>query len=330
MNRSRRATLSMLIVLPIAAIVSLPLIGQSLPAEPQIEPPPAEELSPEIPPTAKPVAGEGSMSENEAPEPAAAGQQTDEADAAAGTEEAAATVEIDTIALFYLKRCSGCHTIGRGDLNGPDLLPATSWPRQDLTTAVRRMEKNVGPMTDEQIEGLVDLLEDDDLQQRLDDAASRRVSEMAAALDPGSPQMGERLFFGATSFQNGAVACFACHAVASRGGNMAVDLTMAHERLGQASLLSAAQEPSFPMMKAAYAGRPVTAQEAVHIVAFLDAVAAEAKAAGVETAPRAEPVQALHGVAGGLVLLSLGSIVFAVRSRRAGSRSRLVRESFRR
>ena len=319
--------LSTLIALSIAAIVSAPLAGQSPPAGPQVEPIPAEELSPEIPPTAKPVPGEGGATDAEPPGSA---PTVDEAAAPARSEGAATVEETDTAALFFLRRCSGCHTIGRGALDGPDLLPATSWPRADLTAAVKRMEKNVGPMTDEQVQGLVDLLEDNDLQQRLDEAASRRVAEMAASLDPGSPQTGERLFFGRKSLSNGGVACFACHAVASHGGNMAIDLTLAHERLGESSLLSAIEQPSFPMMKAAYAGGPVTEQEAVHLVAFLATVSADAKAAGVEVAPPSEPVQTLHGIAGGLVLLSLGSIVFAVRSRRAGSRSRLVRESFRR
>ncbi|MDX1584273.1 MAG: cytochrome c [Thermoanaerobaculia bacterium] len=314
-------------------VMCMAFLGTSLQAqqspEPQVEPPTAQELSPEVPPTVKPVPGEGSVGDGE-PGDAAAPEETGHGQAAEAAEPAEA--ETDTIALYYLRRCSGCHTIGRGYLSGPDLLPSTKWPREDLRAAVERMEKNVGPMTDEQIEGLVDLLKSDDLQERLDEAASQRVAEMAAKLDPGSPVKGKALFFGNNSFDNGGVACFACHAVSERGGNMAVDLTLAYERLGESALLSATEEPSFPMMRASYGSRPVTSQEAVHIVAYLEEVASEADAAGLDEADVAQPedVGMLHGIAGGAAILFVGGIVFVAQRRRAGARSRLVRESHRR
>lgn len=319
MSPSRSILLVLSLALIMAVSIACRIEAQGLPAEPQIEPPPIEEMSSEVPPDLVP--GQGSR-DDETEQPAPAGEPEPQAESE--------VAEADTIALFYLRRCSACHTIGRGDLDGPDLLRSTKWSREDLRVAIRRMEKNVGPMTEEQVEGLIDLLESDDLQDRLDDAATRRIAEMAATLDPGSPRNGRRLFFGETSFENGGIGCFACHAVGGRGGNLAIDLTLAHPRLGQSSLVSATEEPSFPLMKASYGAKPVSSQEALHIAAFLESVASEAKTAGVETVPPAEPVRMLHGVAGGIVLLSLGGIAFVARSRRAGARSRLVRDSFRR
>ena len=53
----------------------------------------------------------------------------------------------DEGAQLYQDKCSGCHTIGGGAMVGPDLLASTKWSESDLSAAVKRMEKNAGPMT---------------------------------------------------------------------------------------------------------------------------------------------------------------------------------------
>jgi mono/diheme cytochrome c family protein len=235
----------------------------------------------------------------------------------------------DPIATDYLRLCAGCHTIGGGPISGPDLLASTRWPREDLRVAVKRMERNTGPMTEEQIDGLTDLLKSPDLVARLDAARERRVQEMAATLDPGDARAGRQLFFGERRFANGGMGCYGCHAAGGRGGNMARDLTMSHTRLGEQSLISATQNPAFPMMVATYGRNPVTAQEAVHIAAFLKETAA-ATSPEVAAQPAVEELGLAHAGAGGLFLLVLGGVAFLARSRRAGVRARMVRDSFRR
>lgn len=243
--------------------------------------------------------------------------------------ETVAPSEGDPIAVTYLKLCAGCHTIGGGALTGPDLLPSTRWSREDLRVAVKRMEVNVGPMTDEEVDGLTDLLKAPDVQQRLDGAREQRIVEMAATLDPGVPAVGQRLFFGERRFRNGGVGCFACHAVAGRGGNMAKDLTTAHQRLGQQSVISATEQPAFPMMKAAYGTKPVTPQEAAHLAAFFEQTVAEIEP-GSPPPPPKEGVGLVHAGAGGFFIAVLAGVALLARTRRAGVRSRLIRDSYRR
>jgi mono/diheme cytochrome c family protein len=235
----------------------------------------------------------------------------------------------DPIAEGYLRLCAGCHTIGGGPLSGPDLLPSTGWARADLRVAVKRMETNVGPMSDEQVDGLTDLLKSPDLEARLDAARERRIQEMAATLEPGQAAIGRQLFFGTRRFSNGGMGCYGCHAAAGLGGNMAKDLTTSHTRLGAQSLISATENPAFPMMVAAYGSRRVTSQEAVHLAAFLEETAG---AATPETAaqPESEAMGMAHAGAGVLFLAVIAGVALAARARRAGVRERMVRDSFRR
>ncbi|HSL83884.1 MAG TPA: hypothetical protein VLF66_14005, partial [Thermoanaerobaculia bacterium] len=179
-----------------------------------------------------------------------------EAEAGIEAETEPALPEEDLAADFYLSRCAGCHTIGEGELSGPD-----------LAKAVERMEKNVGPMTDEQVASQVELLKSEDVKQRLSAARERQVAEIAATLEPASPAAGEALFHGKRAFANRGVSCSACHKAGARGGNLAADLTDSHARLGEQALISAAENPGFALMRAAYASHPVTRQEAVHLAA---------------------------------------------------------------
>jgi len=225
----------------------------------------------------------------------------------------------DRAATEYLRLCSGCHTVGGGALTGPDLLTATTWAPADRHVAVERMEKNVGPMGPEQIDRLVDLLGDPNVQQRLEDAKSRRRQAMAATLEPPSPTRGRALFLGDAAFANGGLPCSACHRFGDAGGSLAVELTGAGERLGPAGLASAAENPSWPAMRAAYRGRPVTAQEAADLVAFLT---------GAETPAAAAPPVGPLGLA--LAALALAATVFLGRRRNRGVRAELVRTANRR
>jgi mono/diheme cytochrome c family protein len=280
----------------------------------------------------EPPAGDQAETTANAQESLPEGQPLEEPAVETSPEAAAPTpapAQGDPIAVVYLKLCAGCHTIGGGPLSGPDLLPSTRWPREDLRVAVKRMEVNVGPMTDEEVDGLTDLLKAPDVQQRLDAAREQRIVEMAATLEPGAPAVGQRLFFGERRFLNGGMGCFACHAVAGRGGNMAVDLTTAHQRLGQQSVISATEQPAFPMMKAAYGTKPVTPQEAAHIAAYLEQAFGELRP-GSPPPPPNEGVGLVHAGAGGLFIVIIAGVALLARTRRAGVRSRLIRDSYRR
>ena len=228
-----------------------------------------------------------------------------------------------TGAKLFLEVCAGCHSIGGGDQAGPDLIAAARLPRENLRTTVKRMEENAGPLKPEQIEALVDLLKDPDVKVRIA-AASAPAIEMSPERKAASASTGRRLFFGEAPLANRGSPCFACHSVAGRGGNLAVDLTGVHARRGEAALLSTTEKPAFPLMKAAYAGRPVTSQEAYHLAAFFEESAAKIPAGAT---PPAERTGALHGAATGLAVVVLAAVALVSRSRRGGVRSRMVRKS---
>lgn len=229
----------------------------------------------------------------------------------------AADPEPDPAARLYLDLCIGCHTIGGGELSGPDLGPSTQWPAEDLTLAVERMQKNVGPLSDQQVQDLVDLLRDSRVTERL--AAARQAEERAVEESMGrspSPEQGRLLFAGMQAFTNGGMPCGACHAVAGHGGTLASDLTNAVERLGHSATVKAAEKPGFPLMRASYASHPVTRQEALDLAAYL--AASGEPAAGV-AAPVVVPTAAAT-----LTGFALLGVALVARRRRTGTRQRLL------
>lgn len=235
----------------------------------------------------------------------------------------------DVAAQLFAGSCAACHTIGQGAGIGPDLLSATQRPKESLRVSVKKMEETVGPLTEAQVDGLVDLLKSSDLNQRLAALAQPAAEETVAAVElpRGSEPNGRRLFFGERPLAHGGPPCFACHAVASRGGNLAVDLTSVQARIGPSALMSATATPPFPMMKAAYAKRQVTQQEALDLAAFLESSAIDHPSVFQPPPERVLPVH--------LGALSFAGVIFGAagllfRSRRAGVRSRLVRDSSRR
>ena len=229
----------------------------------------------------------------------------------------------EPIVQTYLELCSVCHTIGEGPGAGPDLLPATQWPRADLRAVVERMQDNTGPLTDEQMDGLVDLLKDPAVKGRIAGVGEQQMAEKAASLNPAFPQTGRQLFFGEKTFAKGGTPCFACHAAGGRGGNLAADLTSVHARMGEVALVSAIEKPGFPLMKTAYRNRPVNSQEALDLAAFL----AESAGNAAPGSPVAEGAGPLHGAAAGVALAVLAAVGLVFRSRRDGVRSRMVRNS---
>lgn len=220
---------------------------------------------------------------------------------------------VDAAAVFA-ERCAPCHTIGGGDLSGPDLIGTSKQAATAVRESVVRMQDNTGPMSAEEIDALVAFVRG---------GGHAPAPAVVPEVPKGSATVGRRLFFGAQPLEKGGSPCFACHTVAGEGGNLAADLTLVHTRLDTRAITAAAENPPFPLMKAAYAAHPVTTQEARDLAAFL-----EQPATGPVTrnADGATVHRAAGGVAAGIVCV----LAIAFRSRRAGTRSRMVRGSSRR
>jgi len=240
---------------------------------------------------------------------------------AAPPEQAAATEPEDAVAVVYMLKCMGCHTIGGGALSGPDLKASAGYPRQTVVDAIVRMEKNVGPMAPEEVQQLTDFLLDPAAADRLKAQQQKAALKEAASLEPASAEKGRALFFGHKGFEAGGIGCAACHQAGGRGGNLAASLEDSYTRLGEPSLLATTQNPGFPVMRAIYADKPVSRQEAVHIAKYLEEVSES------PSPPASVPLH-LAGFAG--TVLVMGLLGKATHKRAAGTRARMVAEAQRR
>jgi mono/diheme cytochrome c family protein len=88
---------------------------------------------------------------------------------------------------------------------------------------------------------------------------------------------GRDLFTGKVRFANGGAPCVSCHSLSYpgvTGGALAADLTDFHKKLGDTGVRGVLKTLAFPVMKKAYADRPLTEQETTALVAlFKDASA---------------------------------------------------------
>ena len=234
-------------------------------------------------------------------------------------EESTAKSEPDRHAQIFRLKCAGCHTIGGGALSGPDLKPTATWPYNNLADAIRRMEQHVGPIPENEVDILALLLQSEDARERLD-AEQQRVMRLAAQeLEPASINQGKLLFEGKLPLRNGGLSCTACHQAAGIGGNLAMDLTDVFARMGEAPLRSAIENANFPVMREAYKTKPVTAQEAAHITAYLESIQSETPSAA------SPPVHIAGFVIAFLLMLGMG--LGHARKIKSGTRSTLIQKA---
>jgi len=130
--------------------------------------------------------------------------------------------------------------------------------------------------------------------------------------------LGRALFQGTTRLSAGGVACNACHDINGEGvlggGSLARGLTSTYSTMGDAGIHAVIQQPPFPVMRAAYEGRPLADHEVSALTAFLKHVDAN------NDPRRARDYGAVmlsSGVVGSLALFGLCGFVW--RGRRKGS-----------
>jgi mono/diheme cytochrome c family protein len=185
--------------------------------------------------------------------------------------------------------CVACHTIGGGQLVGPDLQGVTarrdlSWiknfilaPDQmiasgDPTATQLLAENNNVPMpnlgvTESEVDSLIAYLEDPDQVGQ-----SESTAPQAVQLPTGNATLGLDLFTGAQPLQHGGPACIACHSIAGTaslgGGNLGPDLTQVFQRYGDAGLASALNSIPFPTMQGIFLNQPLTPEEQANLHAL--------------------------------------------------------------
>ncbi len=232
--------------------------------------------------------------------------------------------------LFAAKGCAACHTVGGGDLVGPDLAGVTTrrdkvWLTRWLkepdkmlaegdATATEMFDKynkipmpNLG-LSDSEVASLTAYFES------LDSGGTSAPTAAVAALPPGDAENGKALFLGTTRLANGGPACMTCHSVvgigALGGGTLGPDLTAVFNRYGgQAGLTAFLRNPPTITMGAVWANQSMTDQESADLVAFFETT----------TAP-VRPVSTLWTLAG----LSGAGAVIMIASAQVWWRKRLT------
>jgi len=241
-------------------------------------------------------------------------------------------------ALFFGKRCGGCHSIGEGDRAGPDLLGVLKRrDRKWLTTFIRGpsavidsgdstanelMTKFKGArmpdqaLSDAELDGLFTYLDECSLKGGCKLATAK--VKPAKDATPADIAAGKALFEGTQPLLNGGAPCISCHNVRGAGvvggGTLAKDLTHAFARLGEQGTSAALASTPFPIMKDLYGKKPLSDQEAFRLKSFLFSASAD---------PKAPPADHDFFYIG--VLAALSS--FAVISAAFGKRLRGVRKS---
>jgi mono/diheme cytochrome c family protein len=233
---------------------------------------------------------------------------------------------------LFQEKCASCHTIGQGDLVGPDLKGVTD--RRDVdwltrwisapdkmlaandptATALLAQYKNV-PMpnlglSQAQVEALIAYLA----------APGEGTSAAGATLPAGDPARGKAYFVGQQRFANGGPPCMACHSVAGigtlGGGRLGPDLTGAYNKWGQQGLVSFVTQPATVTMSTVWGQNPLTPQEGADLLAFL-------QQASVSQRPSDTVIQLTVLAAGvGALLLLLTHLVW--RKRLVSVRRRMV------
>ena len=217
---------------------------------------------------------------------------------------------------LFKEKCIVCHTIGGGNLVGPDLDGVTErrevqWLAEWILTPDKLLaagdpiaaqmlaDFNNIPMPNlglgqAQVAALIAFLES---------AQGTTVSMAQETLPGGDPVAGRALFTGARRLENGGPACMSCHSVAGLGalggGALGPDLTLAYNKYGGDNGLALYLEilPTVTM-NAVWARQPLTTQEQDNLRAFLQ-----------EATALQRPAQAVWRLAG---LATAGMAVFLI------------------
>jgi len=225
----------------------------------------------------------------------------------------------------FRQNCATCHSIGGGKLTGPDLKGISEkrdkeWlvryvtdPKTMLQSDPLAMEllrefrgvvmPNVPGMTAERARALIAFVDEESLKERSVFAGSQ-VSDRP--LTPADLSEGEALFRGDKRLASGGPSCISCHQVEGLGGlgggTLGPDLGDAFGRLGGRKALAAwLGAPATSVMQPIYSARPITEDEILPLVAFLQSKSTQGR-------PESFPYRLLMlaaGIAGLAVLFPL-------------------------
>jgi cytochrome c2 len=190
---------------------------------------------------------------------------------------------------MFARRCSSCHTFGKGVLVGPDLKGVTDrHSREWLTTWISSSERAIRSgdaaaialfnrfkqqrMPDQNFSSaeLASLL--DYLAASGPEADARRRNRRADTATPAEIDMGRSLFVGQQTLTGGGASCSSCHRVreiAGTGGTLGPDLTGVYSRFQDKGLASLFTRGCFPRAPDATGRTSMTDRESFALRAYL-------------------------------------------------------------
>jgi mono/diheme cytochrome c family protein len=190
--------------------------------------------------------------------------------------------------------CSSCHTIGRGNLTGPDLKgvtdqQSTQWlekfisnPDQVITsgdpTAQKLLQQfnyvvmpNLG-LSPQQVTAVIAYIK----AETGNLSPTQNVTPVVGFL-AGDPENGRAIFLGDVHLENGGPFCIGCHSIDDTGllggGTLGPNLTEAYTKYGDVGLEGILSNLPFLTMSPIYSNHSLTGQEKADLRAFIKSAA---------------------------------------------------------
>jgi mono/diheme cytochrome c family protein len=232
-------------------------------------------------------------------------------------------------AVFFEDNCASCHTIGEGNIGGPDLKGVTA--RRDRAWLVQFLLDPEAFADDPVVKKMIEESDENEmaategLTAELAEALLTLIEQRSGAapaparperpVTPADAELGRALFTGRTKLAASGAPCIVCHAANEvrppAGGRLGTDLAQVHGRLrGRRGVNAWLGSPPTPMMRALYRPAPLSADEVHALSAFLELPGDQASAGGP-----ALPPFVLAGAAGGVVFVGIIGAVWARRFR---------------
>jgi cytochrome c551/c552 len=192
---------------------------------------------------------------------------------------------------IFNSTCMVCHTIGGGNMVGPDLKDvhkrrSLDWIKSFVRSSQSMIKKgdeqavklfneyNRMPMPDQnlndsQILGIVEYIKERSSPTKKGFVKKIKLPE----LQPDEVALGQALFTGQKRFDKNGPSCISCHSInipdVITGGSLAVDLTKVYSRMSDSGVSAIISSPPFPAMACAYENKKLDEDEIFALKAFL-------------------------------------------------------------
>ncbi len=201
---------------------------------------------------------------------------------------------------YFRQNCLSCHTIGGGQLTGPDLKNLSkrqerAWlidfmmnPRavidggdtyaKKIFEESRKLYMPTPPgITRERAEKLLDLIE---AESQLEESQFRGLQISTAPFTDADRSSGRAIFLGTQPLETGGAACISCHSMHDSpvlgGGRLGPDLTNIYERLkGRAALSAWLMAPGTETMQPIFKNHPMSSEEINSLAAYFESTTSE-------------------------------------------------------